>query len=268
MVIRMSWKVRNMTFLYILIFGVVFQLQTWSGGQSKPMKFQETPETPYLSKIAPGIKHSTFSEVRFHHRNGLLSRNGVRLHFGTEAGALSSWCVESFSLSNYAIKAWSINFWYIYVNIFRYVHTWYTIWRYIICVYSYINMMWYDVYIHRMYNTLSISTWFAPSWSESSQPFCFSSLQDHYPAGNAKPVSGWDPVQDSEKWPREGSSWWNSISQIYRMYISVCIYTYIYIHIHLKFSIDIQNCHNWKDIFFFPIHHVRYLCRILSVYFL
>ena len=219
-----------------------FQLQTWSGGQSKPMTFQETPETPYLSKIAPGIKHSTFSEVRFHHRNGLLSRNGVRLHFGTEAGALSSWCVETVSLSNYAIKAWSINFWYIstFSDMFIPDIQYEGISRYI-CVHLYIHMMWYDVYIHSVYNTWSISTWFAPSWSESSQPFCFPSLQDHYPAGNAKPVSGWDPVQDSEKWPREGSSWWNSI--------------------------HIQNCHNWKEIHF-PIHHVRYLCRILSVYFL
>ena len=124
-----------------------------------------------------------------------------------------------------------------------------------ICVYLNIHMMWYDVYIHRMYNTLSISTWFAPSWSESSQPFCFSSLQDHYPAGNAKPVSGWDPVQDSEKWPREGSSWWNSISQIYiyihtvyELYLYIYdvyyinyIYIYIYIYIiytHLKFNIS------------------------------
>ena len=151
-------------------------------------------------------------------------------------------------------------------------------WRYIIymCVYLYIHIMWYDVYIHSLYNTLSISTWFAPSWSESSQPFCFPSLQDHYPAGNAKPVSGWDPVQDSEKWPREGSSWWIVyrkyivciyINTVYKLYLYTYTFMYVYIlYTHLKFNIDIQNYHNWKEIHF-PIHHVRYLCRILSVYF-
>lgn len=203
-----------------------FQLQTWSGGQSKPMKSQETPETPYLPKIAPGIKHSTFSEVRFHHRNGLLSRNGVRLHFGTEAGALSSWCVESVSLSNYAIKAWSINFWYIqtFSDMFTPDIQYEGIYIYI-CVYLYIQI-WCDmmcIYIvcitHYQYlHDLHLAGQKVPNLSASHRcrTIILQGMRNLWVAGirSKTQKSGQEKVQVGEI--------------VYRKYIFIYLFIYVY----------------------------------------
>lgn len=205
-----------------------FQLQTWSGGQSKPMKFQETPESPYLPKIAPGIKHSTFSEVRFHHRNGLLSRNGVRLHFGTEAGALSSWCVESVSLSNYAIKAWSINFWYIstfsnmftpdmqcegilYICVYIYTYIWCDMMCiYIVCIthYQYLH----DLHLAGHQKVANLSA------SHRCRTIIPQGMRNLWVAGirSKTQKSGQEKVQVGEI--------------VYRKYISIYLFVYIYIY--------------------------------------